>query len=64
MEELYTYFIVASFGSAAIIILSYFIYLRIILKNIQKKNQSLGLQFQKKILNLKIYLYCYANDLG
>ena len=47
MEELYIYFIVASFGSAAIIILSYFIYLRIILKNIQKKidykEEDLGL---------------------
>ena len=47
MEELYIYFIVASFGSAAILILSYFIYLRIILKNIQKKidhkEEDLGL---------------------
>ncbi len=37
MEELYIYFISASFGSAALIIISYYIYLRIILKNIQKK---------------------------
>ena len=47
MEELYIYFIVASFGSAAIIILSYFIYLRIIFKYIQKKidhkEEELGL---------------------
>ena len=37
MEELYIYFILASFGSAALIIISYYIYLRILLKNIQKK---------------------------
>ena len=37
MEELYIYFILASFGYAAIIILSYYIYLRISLRDIQEK---------------------------
>ena len=41
MEELYIYFIVASFGSAAIIILSYYIYLSISLRDIQKKMRDL-----------------------
>ena len=37
MEELYIYFILASFGAAAIIIFSYYIYLKISLRDIQEK---------------------------